>query len=1004
MATNNIKSSTFSVMNYQTSGLSGLVSGMDTDSMVKKMLEGTQKRIDKQQALKQQALWRQIMYRDVISTINSLQKKFFNKSVDASPLNNLASTKFWNMKSSLITSGSSVKLLSTAYTATTGDMTIDVKQLATAATLTSRKPVLEDSSITASKSISEEMLLAFDKYLSIRVDGFSDINVDLNGVQNQEEMLSRFNDKFQNATTIPGNVANQDTGIRAEIKNGRLVFTNTGAATVRVAGGSNLGQRMTGLRVGQSGSATSAGSTLITGSSDVNPGAGVTFRVNLDGIEKQVTLNPTVGEDGVMTLEDVRRGLQEALDLTFGKYIMVSLVGDEVGKEDKLKLSLIPELGAGSSLTIYDTDAAMLGLTPGSTNRVNTSAKLSELGVSGEKFAFSINGIRFNFTKDDTIGDMINTINTSGAGVTMNFSSVTNVFSLTAKTTGSKVDITIEQTDGDLLGVLFKQADGTALIGNAWQTQTATSVDLIGAAGSITGGAGSSALDYKFEKGAAFTIKVNGQNYTFSLQGDEWMEGEEYSFETVFNALESWIETTDGLSGKIRFRTVGVDNDDDGTDDDFIFYLDSLGGSTFSIEMTEEDPEKNIAWALGFSTANNTNSVDVAGSTRLEDVFFSGKGGARFSLKEVVDEIKTAFVGALPAGINMDNLLTIDDLQNTSTGLGEWVQFAGGRLTLTPTANSGAIPLATGPLAAESKVSQLFGGVTELKYETGSSSLSPADYTAGKDAIFTIDGAEVTRANNVVDVNGVSLQLVQTGITEITTSRDTESIFNSIKAFVDEYNAVISKLNGYITAEPTFRDYAPLTAEQKKEMTEREIELWEEQAKGGLLRNDLNITPFLNSIFAATYKKPASSPYALYDIGIEATDYKQPGILFINEARLREMLEQDPAGVEALFLDPTGGLAVTMTEVMDRYAKESSADPGYLVSLAGAPGTMLDKENEITNAIQRINDRLKDLEDKYKKERERYWAKFNAMERVMAQYMAMMEQLASFSVNNMSSY
>ena len=79
-------SSTISSSNYysvsasSTNGIAGLVSGMDTDSMVKEMLSGTQSKIDAQKQLKQQIEWKQEMYREVISGINTFRDKYFDTS------------------------------------------------------------------------------------------------------------------------------------------------------------------------------------------------------------------------------------------------------------------------------------------------------------------------------------------------------------------------------------------------------------------------------------------------------------------------------------------------------------------------------------------------------------------------------------------------------------------------------------------------------------------------------------------------------------------------------------------------------------------------------------------------------------------------------------------------------------------------------------------------------------------------------------------------------------
>ena len=71
-------------------GFSGMISGMDTDQLVEKLLSGTQSKIDKQKAIKTQTEWKIENYRDVITQINSFSSKYFNTAFGASAKNNLA--------------------------------------------------------------------------------------------------------------------------------------------------------------------------------------------------------------------------------------------------------------------------------------------------------------------------------------------------------------------------------------------------------------------------------------------------------------------------------------------------------------------------------------------------------------------------------------------------------------------------------------------------------------------------------------------------------------------------------------------------------------------------------------------------------------------------------------------------------------------------------------------------------------------------------------------------
>ena len=53
--------------------------------------------------------------------------------------------------------------------------------------------------------------------------------------------------------------------------------------------------------------------------------------------------------------------------------------------------------------------------------------------------------------------------------------------------------------------------------------------------------------------------------------------------------------------------------------------------------------------------------------------------------------------------------------------------------------------------------------------------------------------------------------------------------------------------------------------------------------------------------------------------------------------------------------------------------------------MAGMSGYGSDKNNTIYRQIQEIENKIKDLNAKYEREKERYWNQFNAMEKYIAQ-------------------
>ncbi len=52
-------------------------------------------------------------------------------------------------------------------------------------------------------------------------------------------------------------------------------------------------------------------------------------------------------------------------------------------------------------------------------------------------------------------------------------------------------------------------------------------------------------------------------------------------------------------------------------------------------------------------------------------------------------------------------------------------------------------------------------------------------------------------------------------------------------------------------SEKRYRKFEPLTEEQKKDMKENDIKLWEEKAQSGILRNDSDIQNMLYSLRSA---------------------------------------------------------------------------------------------------------------------------------------------------------
>lgn len=112
--------------------ISGLASGMDTDSIVESLLMGTQTKIDKQTGLKQQLEWKQETYRDLIGKINTFGDKYFSY-YGSGQTNLMSPTTFKTMTG--LSSNSAIKISSVSSNAVSSMKVDAVKQLATACTV-----------------------------------------------------------------------------------------------------------------------------------------------------------------------------------------------------------------------------------------------------------------------------------------------------------------------------------------------------------------------------------------------------------------------------------------------------------------------------------------------------------------------------------------------------------------------------------------------------------------------------------------------------------------------------------------------------------------------------------------------------------------------------------------------------------------------------------------------------------------------------------------------------
>ena len=209
---------------------------------------------------------------------------------------------------------------------------------------------------------------------------------------------------------------------------------------------------------------------------------------------------------------------------------------------------------------------------------------------------------------------------------------------------------------------------------------------------------------------------------------------------------------------------------------------------------------------------------------------------------------------------------------------------------------------AAGKLSFSSSESLTFEGDADVLKLLGLDSGLKADISRdpikldGSDAMIVLNGVLYTSDSNSFSVNGLNItansvtddintlldangevdlsKLTDANAISITTSTDTQGIYDTIKDFLTEYNNIINEMTKLYNADSA-RDYEPLTDDEKDAMSDTEIEKWETKIKDSLLRRDSSLDSIMSSMISAMNKGIVinGETYALSSFGIHTMGY-----------------------------------------------------------------------------------------------------------------------------------
>ena len=410
------------------------------------------------------------------------------------------------------------------------------------------------------------------------------------------------------------------------------------------------------------------------------------------------------------------------------------------------------------------------------------------------------------------------------------------------------------------------------------------------------------------------------------------------------------------------------------------FRVAELGKARITINSEDIDLEQNMSINAMINAVNNHEKLNVTMSyDRLADRFMIETNETRLANGTVVSregETLTISGQAFEAlklieegsasGVTFANaqnaLLYINGemvTSNTNT-----FDFRGVNITLNETFNTYTGPANPGTLLARDD----FSG-TDDEYD-----VYVANHTAALAAYNTAHDAYIS------SLTGQTSESINVSVT-----RNIDETVDRIKGFIEAYNSIIERLEGLLSERKTNREksYMPLTDEEKSDMTEKQIEQWEEIARKGILRNDIGLQRLTTDLRRALFETVESAGLTAADIGLTTGTYRSGtgGQIVLNEEKLREALERDPDRVASVFSNTTDGLTQRMDRIMNDFV--------------GTRGSQRNTLDSLERSLERANEQIDRMQQRMWAEEEALYRRFAAMETAMSRLTSQGEWFAS---------
>ena len=498
-------------------------------------------------------------------------------------------------------------------------------------------------------------------------------------------------------------------------------------------------------------------------------------------------------------------------------------------------------------------------------------------------------------------------------------------------------------------------------------------------------------------KGKSISVSYGGQTKNIELIGDK-EEITNFEFGDFTKSLQKKLDKAFG-SEKVTVGTVTVGEGKDSKE--ILAFTAKDNKQTLQISADS----KELQNALGI-TSTQSNKIST-GSSLWENRVKLGlvKEDTKYNTEEELNNAKKELNNALEnfivngtkiEGITADT--TVSELltainNNKDAGVTAIYLDSANKFVLSSNEKGEGreISLGANPDKKDDAANLIFGG-DDQEIHKGTDGEMSILYNGVQTTItsssntFSIDGLDI-RATNTFNTGSATAE----GGVSFTASADTEKVTETVKKFIEAYNAMIDEVRTQATTKPD-SNYKPLTDDQKNEMNETSIKNWEDKAKEGILYNSSALKDLDNAtqgIFSSMMINGVSYD-DLEKIGISfSDDYTAGGKIVFDEEKFKTAMDSDPEKVSDLFTGTHGivnTIDSTLSTYATRYASRNGNSYGVLIEEAGSEKLSLTlTNNSIYKELKDMQETITNLQSQLSTEQDRYISQFTQMERLINQ-------------------